>query len=142
MPTFDAAAASARERMDWEAMHREQQRQITAPMAEDFKRRDKIRRQHLEDALAAMQPKPSTRTAEEVAEQRARLERLQQTVGLDEREPAHTLTGVAGRSCRHPTVRDLTHICSVAVQSSGFASEKDEWESLARQRAAPGHAER
>ena len=62
MPTVDAAAASAREPMDWEAMHREQQRQITASMAEDFKRRDKIRRQHLEDALAAMQPKPSTRT--------------------------------------------------------------------------------
>jgi hypothetical protein len=76
-----------REPMDWEAMHREQQRQITASIAEDFKRRDKIRRQHLEDALAAMQPKPSTRTAEEVAELRARLQRLQQTVGLDDEEP-------------------------------------------------------
>ena len=57
MPTVDAAAASAREPMDWKAMHREQQRQITASIAEDFKRRDKIRRQQLEDALAAMQPR-------------------------------------------------------------------------------------
>jgi hypothetical protein len=89
MPTVDAAAASGREPMDWEAMHREQQRQIAASMVEDFKRRDKIRRQHLEDALAAMQPKPSTRTAEEVAELRALLQRLQQTVGLDDEEP-HT----------------------------------------------------
>ena len=63
MPTVDAAAASAREPMDREAMHREQQRQITASMAEDFERRDKIRRQHLEDALAAKQAKSSTRTA-------------------------------------------------------------------------------
>jgi hypothetical protein len=64
--------------MDWEAMRREQQRQITASMAEDFKRRDEIRRQHLEDALAAMKPKPSARTPEEIVELRARLERLQQ----------------------------------------------------------------
>ena len=40
MPTVDAAAASAREPMDREAMHREQQRQITAAMPEDLKRRD------------------------------------------------------------------------------------------------------
>jgi hypothetical protein len=42
-------------------MHREQQRHITASMAEEFKRRDKIRRQHLEDALAAIQPKSPRR---------------------------------------------------------------------------------
>jgi hypothetical protein len=58
-------------------------------MAEDFNRRDKIRRQRLEDALAALQPKPSMRPAEEVAELRARLERLQQTVGLDDEGRSH-----------------------------------------------------
>jgi hypothetical protein len=31
-----------------------EQRQITASIADDFKRRDRIRRQHLEDAFAAM----------------------------------------------------------------------------------------
>lgn len=62
--------------MDWEATHREQQRQITASKVEAFKRREKIRRQHLEDALEAMKPKPSARTPEEVAEVCARLERL------------------------------------------------------------------
>jgi hypothetical protein len=74
MPTVDAGAASAREPMDWEAMHREQQRQISASMAEDFKRREEIRRQHVEDALAAMKPTPLARTPEEVAELCARLE--------------------------------------------------------------------
>lgn len=41
-----------------------------------------------------------------------------------------------------PTVCDLAHICAAALQLSGFASEKDERESLARQRVTPGHAER
>jgi hypothetical protein len=54
------------------------QRQITASMADDFKRREEIRRQHLESALAAMKPTPLTRTAEEIVELRARLERLRQ----------------------------------------------------------------
>jgi hypothetical protein len=73
--------------MDWESIRREQQRQTTASVAEDFKRRDKIRRQQLADALAAINPKPSTRTAEEVAEMHARLPRVRQTVGLDNEAP-------------------------------------------------------
>lgn len=74
--------------MDCEATRREQQRQITASMAEDFKRRDEIRRQHLEDALAAMKPKPSARTPEEVAELCARLERLEARRPLRPRHPS------------------------------------------------------
>jgi hypothetical protein len=65
---------SAREPMDWDAYRRGQQRQVTASMVEDFKRREEIRRQHVEDALAAMKPKPLARTPEEVAELCARLE--------------------------------------------------------------------
>jgi hypothetical protein len=44
-------------------------------MVEDFKGRDKSRRQHLEDALAAIKLTPSVRTGEEVGELRTRLER-------------------------------------------------------------------
>ena len=44
------------------------------------------RLQHLEDTLAAMNPSRG-RTPKEVAELRARLQRLQQTVGLDDEEP-------------------------------------------------------
>ena len=41
-------------------------------MVEDFKRREEIRREHLEDAFAAMKLMPSMRVGEEVAELRAR----------------------------------------------------------------------
>jgi hypothetical protein len=46
-------------------------------MQAEFKRREELRRQRLEDALDSMREK-STRTPEEVAELRRRLERLEQ----------------------------------------------------------------
>jgi hypothetical protein len=89
-----------------------------------------------------MQPKPSTRTAQEVAELRAPLQRLQQAVGLVGEEP-HTPSPVYPVVDRDgPTMRDRAHISFAALQLSGFTSEKDERESLARQWAAPGRAER
>jgi hypothetical protein len=141
MPTVDAAAASAREPMDWEAMHREQQRHITASMAEDFKRRDEIRRQHVEDALAAMQSQALDAHGRR-GRRTARTYASQQTVGRDDEEPPTPDLVWRVVDADDPIVSGLAHIYSAALQSSGFASEKDERESLARQRAAPGHAER
>jgi hypothetical protein len=69
--------------MDWDIYCREQQRQCTAFMVKDFKRREEIRRQHLEDAFAAMKPKTSVRTPEEVAELRVRLECLKLSAPYD-----------------------------------------------------------
>ena len=80
MPTVDAAAASAREPLDWEAMHREQQRHITASMAEDFNPPPASTRRPRRPSPQRAQPKRSPKL-------RARLERLQQTVGLDADEP-------------------------------------------------------
>lgn len=62
--------------MGWETVRRDEQRQCHASAIEDFKRREVIYRQHLEDALAAINPKTVTRTPEEAAELCARLRRL------------------------------------------------------------------
>ena len=74
-------------------MHREQQRPITASVAEEVKRREEIKRKRLEDALTSMDKK-SNRTEDEIAELHARLDRLQQTIDLDD---TPTLTRVGDR---------------------------------------------
>ena len=53
-------------------------------LAADFKRREKMRRKRLEDALAAM-VEPSNRSPEEVGELRARPEKLDGTTSLSRR---------------------------------------------------------
>jgi hypothetical protein len=142
MPTVDAAAASGRKPMDWEAMHREQQRHITASMAEEFKRRDKIRRQHLEDALAAMHPSP--RRAQPKRSPNCAPDCSACSRPLASTTKSRTPPHPCSRSLISTTrpMRDLAHNCFAALQLSGSAFEKDERESLARQWAAPGHAER
>jgi hypothetical protein len=79
--------------VDWEAVQREQQRQTTASMAEGLQASRQIRRQRLEDALAAMQSQALTRTAEEVAERRAHMRHSRPWAAMTKSRPHLTWSG-------------------------------------------------
>jgi hypothetical protein len=70
-----AVSDIARELMDWDAYHPERSARSPHPWSRTSSAARRSAASHLEDALAAMKPKPSVRKPEEVAALCARLER-------------------------------------------------------------------